>query len=66
MVFANATVDVILPSTPTSVGLFAVHVWGLPPYEQTRDYQIKAKSDTVAAQEGIRRFVAEMEAPTEV
>jgi hypothetical protein len=64
MVYANATVDTITPSTPRNVGVFAVHVWGLPPYEQTRDYEISAKSDTVAAQEGIRRFVAEMEAPT--
>ena len=66
MVLANATVDVISPSTPQKVGLFAVHVWGLPPYEQTRDYEISAKSDTIAAQEGIRRFVAEMEASTKV
>ena len=66
MIYANATVDVILPSTPKNVGVFAVHVWGLPPYEQTRDYEISAKSDTLAAQEGIRRFVAEMEASTKV
>jgi hypothetical protein len=66
MVFANATVDVIYPSTPKKAGLFAVHVWGLPPYEQTRDYEIEAQSDTIAAQEGIQRFVAEMEASTKV
>lgn len=64
-VLANATVDVIKPSTPKGLGLFAVHVWGLAPYDQSRDYQITARSDTVAAQEGIRRFVAEMESSTE-
>ena len=66
MVLASATVDTISPSTPTSVGVFAVHVWGLPPYDQTRDYEISAKSDNIAAQEGIRRFVAEMEASAKV
>ena len=64
MVFASATVDTIRPATPKQEGLFAVHVWGLPPYDQTRDYEISASSDNIAAQEGIRRFVAEMEAPT--
>ncbi len=39
-----------------------VTVTGLAPHDQTRVYTIKAKSDTLAAQEGIRRFVAEMEA----
>ena len=50
MIYANATVDTITPSTPKNVGVFAVHVWGLPPYDQTRDYEISAKSDTIAAQ----------------
>ena len=66
MVFASATVDTITPSTPKKIGVFAVHVWGLAPYDQTRDYEIPASSDNIAAQEGIRRFVAEMEASTEV
>ncbi len=39
-----------------------VDVIGLAPHDQTRVYTIKAKSDTLAAQEGIRRFCAEMEA----
>jgi hypothetical protein len=36
--------------------------FGLAPHDYTRRYEIAAKSDTLAAQEGIRRFVAEMEA----
>lgn len=60
-VLANAIVDVIRPSTPKGLGLFRVEVWGKPPYDYTRTYEIQAKSDTLAAQEGIRRFVDEME-----
>jgi hypothetical protein len=61
-VLANAVVDTIKPSTPTMIGNFRVEVWGLQPYDYVRTYEIMAKSDTVAAQEGIRRFVSEMEA----
>ena len=61
-VLASAVVDVLKPSTPVSVGRFKVEVWGQPPYDYVRTYEIIAKSDTVAAQEGIRRFVSEMEA----
>lgn len=60
-VLANAVVDVIKPSSPVGLGLFSVEVWGQPPNDYTRTYEIQAKNDTLAAQEGIRRFVAEME-----
>lgn len=62
MVLASAIVDVIRPATPGAQGLFKVTVWGQAPYDQTRIYEIVANSDTVAAQQGIDRFVAEMEA----
>jgi len=39
-----------------------VEIFGVEPYDFTRRYEIDAKSDTLAAQEGIRRFVAEMQA----
>lgn len=61
-VLASAVVDVIKPATPIGLGIFSVEVWGKEPYDYTRVYEIQAKSDTVAAQEGIRRFVVEMEA----
>jgi len=61
-VLANAVVDVIKPSTPVRIGNFKVEVWGQPPYDYVRTYEIMAKSDTMAAQEGIQRFVQEMEA----
>ena len=61
-VLANAIVDVIKPSSPVGLGVFSVEVWGVAPYDYTRTYEIQAKNDTLAAQEGIRRFVAEMEA----
>lgn len=60
-VLASATVDVIRPTTPKELGLFSVSVWGQPPYDKTRVYEIKAKNDTTAAQQGINRFVREME-----
>jgi hypothetical protein len=61
-VLARAVVDVLKPSTPVRIGNFKVEVWGQPPYDFVQTYEIMAKSDTVAAQEGIRRFVSEMEA----
>jgi hypothetical protein len=60
-VLANAVVDVIKSSTPVRIGHFKVEVWGKAPYDYVRTYEIMAKSDTIAAQEGIRRFVSEME-----
>ncbi len=62
MVLASAIVDVITPNTPTRIGNFRVEVWGKAPYDFVRHYEIMAQSDTMAAQEGIRRFVDEMEA----
>lgn len=61
MILANAIVDVIRSSTPRKVGLFKVTVWGKPPHDQTRIYEIMAKNETIAAQQGIARFVREME-----
>ena len=61
MVLASATVDVIRPATPRRQGNFRVNVWGQPPYDQTRVYEISAKNETLAAQQGIARFVREME-----
>ena len=56
MIKANAIIDNVKGNQ------WLVTVWGQAPYDFTRRYEIKAKSDTLAAQEGIRRFVAEMEA----
>ena len=55
-VLANAIVDEI------GKNLFRVEVWGQPPHAERRIFEIKAKSDTLAAQEGIARFVDEIEA----
>lgn len=60
-VLASAIVDVIKPATPRAIGHFRVEVWGQAPYDYVRHYEIMAKNDTIAAQEGIRRFVNEME-----
>lgn len=61
MILASAVVDAIKPSTPISIGNYRVEVWGKEPYDYVRVYEIMAKSDTIAAQQGIARFVEEME-----
>jgi len=60
-ILASAIVDAIKPATPVRIGNFRVEVWGKAPYDYVRVYEIMAKNDTIAAQEGIRRFVAEMQ-----
>ena len=60
-VLASAIVDVIRAATPQKIGNFRVEVWGKEPYDYVRVYEIMAKNDTIAAQQGIRRFVAEMQ-----
>jgi len=48
-----------------AVPLWSVEVEGDPPHDRRRLYTIEAKSDNVAAQEGIRLFCEEMEALSE-
>jgi hypothetical protein len=60
-VLANATLDVIEEPNHSKDGTFKVRVWGQPPHDKTRTYEITAKTDTMAAQQGINRFVEEME-----
>lgn len=65
-VLANAVVDVVKPATPKAVGHFKVEVWGKEPYDYVRYYDIMAANENLAAQEGIARFVAEMEQKTPI
>lgn len=62
-VLANATCDVIYKPAPGEKGLtlYSVEVFGRDPHDYVRTYRIRAKTDTIAVQEGIGRFVAEME-----
>jgi len=57
-ILASATVDQVRGG---SVPLWEVYVWGQPPFDRSRTYTIEAKTDTLAAHEGIRLFVEEME-----
>jgi hypothetical protein len=63
MVKCRAIVDIVHEPPPGAKGLtvFRVEVWGISPYDFVRIYEIREKSDNIAAQEGIRRFVDEME-----
>lgn len=62
MILAQAVVD----ETPSIGRWHRVTVWGRerslgPEHDQQRVYTLTANNDTEAAQEGIRRFVEEME-----
>jgi len=57
-VLASATVDKI---DGGPVPMWEVNVWGEPPHDHRRTYTLQAKTDNLAAQEGIRLFVEEME-----
>ena len=57
-ILASATVEQIRNG---SVPLWEVFVWGKPPFDHERTYSVEAKTDNLAAQEGIRLFVEEME-----
>ena len=61
-VLANAIVDEIKPRISGSLSVFSVQVWGLEPHDYTRTSEIEAKSDIMAAQQGIQMFTDEMEA----
>lgn len=62
MILANAIVDVERDPTDRSLGAYRVEVWGREPHDYVRVYTIEAKSDTLAAQEGLRRFDEEISA----
>ena len=63
MVRAKAVVDCTYEPAPGSKGLsvFRVEVWGESPYDFVRIYEIRGNSDNMAAQEGLKRFIDEME-----
>jgi hypothetical protein len=52
---ASATVESLGPN------LWRVEVWGQEPFDFVRTYDINSSTDDRAAQEGLRRFVEEME-----
>lgn len=62
MIQASAIVDAIEEPPPHGQGLgrFRVEVWGKSPNDFVRVYEIAAKSDNVAAREGLDRFVEEI------
>lgn len=62
MIYANAIVDVLdePPAHGRGIGRFRVEVWGKPPHDYVRVYEIAAKSDNIAAREGLDRFVDEI------
>lgn len=57
-ILCQATADQLRPGP---VPLWEITVTGRPPHDSRRVYQIEMKTDTLAAQEGIRLFVEEME-----
>lgn len=63
MILAQSVVDVIDEPPPHGQGLgkFRVTVFGKEPHDYVRIYEIQAKSDNVAAREGLDRFIDEIE-----
>jgi hypothetical protein len=61
-ILARAIVDIDLPALNGHLGQYKVEVWGEEPHDYVRYYTVRAKSDNLAAQEGLRRFVEEIEA----
>lgn len=63
MILANAVVDVLHQASPASKELsrFRVEVWGKEPHDYVRVYEIAAKTDSIAAREGLDRFVKDIE-----
>jgi len=63
MIRASAIVDPIEAPPPHGKGLgrFRVEVWGKEPHDYVRVYEIAAKTDNMAAREGLDRFVREIE-----
>jgi hypothetical protein len=57
-ILASCTVE---PLEDDPCRLWAVTVWGVEPFDHTRNYTLEAKTDNNAAEEGIRLFVEEME-----
>jgi hypothetical protein len=60
-ILAKAVVDVDQAATPIRLGKYTVEVWGEPPHDYVRVYTLRARSDTMAAQEGLRLFVEDIE-----
>ena len=59
---ARAVVDIEKHPEGGRLGTFRVECWGDEPHDYVRIYTISASSDTMAAQEGLRRFVEEISA----
>jgi hypothetical protein len=57
-ILASAVVDRVRGGVPA---VWEVTVWGRSPFDHRRVYTLKANTDNMAAQEGIRLFVEEME-----
>ena len=62
MIPASAVIEVLRRPSPIELGQFRVEVWGREPHDYVRAYTVEAKSDTLAAQDGLRRFDEEISA----
>lgn len=60
MILCKAFVETIRPATPHRPGDFEVVVMGEEPHDYMRTYRVKAKDDSMAARDGIDRFVDEI------
>lgn len=56
MIPASAIVDILEERKAPSLNRWRVEVWGKEPYDYTFVYEIAAKTENDAAQEGLARF----------
>jgi len=60
-ILAKCVVDEDRPASHLCLGKYRVEVWGEVPHDYVRVYTLQARSDTLAAQEGLRLFVEDIE-----
>ena len=61
MIPASAIVDIIEERAAPALSRWRVEVWGKEPNDYTFVYEISAKSEREAAQEGLERFGHDIE-----
>lgn len=61
MISCSAIVDILEERSPPAMSRWRVEVWGKEPDDYTFVYEILAKTEKDAAQEGLKRFSDDVE-----
>ena len=62
MILANSVVDTLedAPAHGQGLGKYRVTVYGVAPHDYVRIYEIQARNDSIAAREGLDRFLEDI------